>query len=89
MRIDGAAVDGEVLCRVDGVVGLRISFDISAVDGQRGLALDALAAFVVLGAVDRDGAAVDGQVAATLDALRVGVVAALTRSEASRRHLLN
>ena len=75
-----AAVDGEVLGRIHRVVLHRIRLDVAAIDGQRGLAFDALAAFVLrLGAVDDDGAAVDGQVAATLDALGVGIVATTAR----------
>ena len=75
--IIGATVDGEVLCRVDGVVFHRIGLNVAAIDGQGGLALYALAAFVLaLRAMNGDVAAVDGQVATAFHALRVGVVAA-------------
>ena len=79
MGIIDATVDGEVLCRIDGVILHRVGLDVTAVDGQCGLTLDALAAFVLaLCAMHGDVAAVDGQVTLCLDAFRVGIVATLT-----------
>ena len=82
-----ASVDSEVLGRIHSVVFHGISLDVAAVDGQRGLAFDALTAFVLrLGAVYGDVAAVDGQVALCLDAFGVGIVAATPWTTATARN---
>ena len=74
--IINATVDGEVLGCVHGIIFHGIGLDVASVDGQRGLAFDALTAFVLcLGAMHGDVATVDGQVALGFDAFRVGIVA--------------